>query len=184
VDAGTSTGRPTPITAFFAAATQDRRHRHVRGHPLSGPFGHRAQWQQIVVFVAIASMAALGAFAAESASARSSAMMAYSFDGHMGLRGRMGRRDLHGGEGRVWYIWRSSDHTLAIRGHSGDCVAFWMPDGIEEIGDLSAWPTPIPPWRSSWPCCCSVRDPPPRPAFAKFYVSGSHQGRPLHARRS
>ena len=77
-------GAPTPVTAFFAAAPEDRRHGDVRARhhrarsPASSP-----QWQQIVVFVSIASMV-LGAFAAIG-QRNIKRLMAYSSIGHMGF---------------------------------------------------------------------------------------------------
>ena len=76
-------GAPTPVTAFFAAAPK------IAGMALflrvaDGAFhGIVPQWQQIIVFVAIASMA-LGAFAAIG-QRNIKRLMAYSSIGHMGF---------------------------------------------------------------------------------------------------
>lgn len=75
-------GAPTPVTAFFAAAPK------VAGFALvmrfvSEAFGPAAHdWQQIVAFIAIASMA-LGAFAGIGQT-NIKRLMAYSSIGHMG----------------------------------------------------------------------------------------------------
>src|SRR5262249_48613604 len=75
-------GAPTPVTTFFAAAPKVAAiavfiRAAVGAFPTVGP-----QWQQILVFVAIASMA-LGAFAAIW-QANIKRLMAYSSIGHMG----------------------------------------------------------------------------------------------------
>src|SRR5262249_37866159 len=76
-------GAPTPITAFFAAAPKVAGiAMFVRTTIVAFP-GVLAQWQQIVVFVAIASMA-LGAFAAIG-QRNIKRLMAYSSIGHMGF---------------------------------------------------------------------------------------------------
>src|SRR5437667_1064046 len=76
-------GAPTPITAFFAAAPKVAAiAMFVRTTIVAFP-GITTQWQQIVVFVAIASMA-LGAFAAIG-QRNIKRLMAYSSIGHMGF---------------------------------------------------------------------------------------------------
>jgi NADH-quinone oxidoreductase subunit N len=76
-------GAPTPVTAFFAAAPKVAGiAMFVRATIVAFP-GVVSQWQQIVVFVAIASMA-LGAFAAIGQS-NIKRLMAYSSIGHMGF---------------------------------------------------------------------------------------------------
>ncbi|MGZ3308959.1 MAG: NADH-quinone oxidoreductase subunit N, partial [Xanthobacteraceae bacterium] len=76
-------GAPTPITAFFAAAPKVAgMAMFVRTTIVAFP-GVVTQWQQIVVFVAIASMA-LGAFAAIG-QRNIKRLMAYSSIGHMGF---------------------------------------------------------------------------------------------------
>ena len=76
-------GAPTPITAFFAAAPKVAGiAMFVRATVVSFP-GITSQWQQIIVFVAIASMA-LGAFAAIG-QRNFKRLMAYSSIGHMGF---------------------------------------------------------------------------------------------------
>jgi NADH-quinone oxidoreductase subunit N len=76
-------GAPTPVTAFFAAAPKVAAiAMFVRATVVAFP-AITAQWQQIVVFVAIASMA-LGSFAAIGQS-NIKRLMAYSSIGHMGF---------------------------------------------------------------------------------------------------
>jgi NADH-quinone oxidoreductase subunit N len=76
-------GAPTPITAFFAAAPKVAGiAMFVRTTIVAFP-GILAQWQQIVVFVAIASVA-LGSFAAIGQH-NIKRLMAYSSIGHMGF---------------------------------------------------------------------------------------------------
>jgi NADH-quinone oxidoreductase subunit N len=76
-------GAPTPITAFFAAAPKVAGiAMFVRTTIVAFP-GIMTQWQQIVVFVAIASMG-LGAFAAIG-QRNIKRLMAYSSIGHMGF---------------------------------------------------------------------------------------------------
>jgi len=76
-------GAPTPVTAFFAAAPKVAGiAMFVRAAVVAFP-GITMQWQQIVVFVAIASML-LGAFAAIG-QRNIKRLMAYSSIGHMGF---------------------------------------------------------------------------------------------------
>jgi NADH-quinone oxidoreductase subunit N len=76
-------GAPTPVTAFFAAAPKVAGiAMFVRTAVMAFP-GITSQWQQIVVFVAIASMT-LGSFAAIG-QRNFKRLMAYSSIGHMGF---------------------------------------------------------------------------------------------------
>jgi len=76
-------GAPTPVTAFFASATKAAAiAMFVRATIVAFP-GITHQWQQIVIFVAIASMA-LGSFAAIG-QRNIKRLMAYSSIGHMGF---------------------------------------------------------------------------------------------------
>jgi NADH-quinone oxidoreductase subunit N len=76
-------GAPTPVTAFFAAAPKLAGMAIFARATISAFPGIVPQWQQIVVFVAIASMA-LGAFAAIG-QRNIKRLMAYSSIGHMGF---------------------------------------------------------------------------------------------------
>jgi NADH-quinone oxidoreductase subunit N len=76
-------GAPTPITAFFAAAPKVAGiAMFVRAAVMAFP-GITSEWQQIVVFVSIASMG-LGSFAAIG-QRNIKRLMAYSSIGHMGF---------------------------------------------------------------------------------------------------
>ena len=75
-------GSPTPVTAFFAVAPKLAA-MALFLRVMIGPFGDLVgQWQQIVVFISIASMG-LGAFAAINQS-NIKRLMAYSSIGHVG----------------------------------------------------------------------------------------------------
>src|SRR6202020_2047038 len=76
-------GAPTPVTAFFSAAPKVAGIAvFVRAAVAAFP-GIVTQWQQIVIFVAIASMA-LGSFAAIGQK-NIKRLLAYSSIGHMGF---------------------------------------------------------------------------------------------------
>src|SRR6201985_1840208 len=76
-------GAPTPVTAFFASAPKVAALAVFTRVTLTAFPGIVTQWQQIVVFVAIASMA-LGSFAAIGQK-NIKRLMAYSSIGHMGF---------------------------------------------------------------------------------------------------
>src|SRR5438128_36366 len=76
-------GAPTPVTAFFASAPKVAALAVFTRMALTAFPGIVPQWQQIVVFVSIASMA-LGSFAAIGQT-NIKRLMAYSSIGHMGF---------------------------------------------------------------------------------------------------
>jgi NADH-quinone oxidoreductase subunit N len=76
-------GAPTPVTAFFASAPKVAAIAVFTRVAFTAFPGILSQWQQIVVFVAIASMA-LGSFAAIGQK-NIKRLMAYSSIGHMGF---------------------------------------------------------------------------------------------------
>jgi NADH-quinone oxidoreductase subunit N len=76
-------GAPTPVTAFFASAPKVAALAVFTRLALTAFPGITPQWQQIVVFVSIASMA-LGSFAAIGQK-NIKRLMAYSSIGHMGF---------------------------------------------------------------------------------------------------
>lgn len=76
-------GAPTPVTAFFAAAPKIAAMAIFVRTMITAFPGATPEWQQIVVFIAIASMA-LGAFAAIGQT-NFKRLMAYSSIGHMGF---------------------------------------------------------------------------------------------------
>jgi NADH-quinone oxidoreductase subunit N len=127
-------GAPTPITAFFAAAPKVAGiAMFVRTTIMAFP-GILSQWQQIVVFVAIASMA-LGAFAAIG-QRNIKRLMAYSSIGHMGfaLVG-LAAGTQEGVQGVLIYMTIYVAMTLGTFA----CILSMRRDGqmVEDIGDLS-----------------------------------------------
>jgi NADH-quinone oxidoreductase subunit N len=76
-------GAPTPVTAFFAAAPKIAAMAIFVRAPITAFPAITPQWQQIIVFVAIASMV-LGSFAAIG-QRNIKRLMAYSSIGHMGF---------------------------------------------------------------------------------------------------
>jgi NADH-quinone oxidoreductase subunit N len=127
-------GAPTPITAFFAAAPKVAGiAMFVRTTIVAFP-GILTQWQQIVVFVAIASMA-LGAFAAIG-QRNIKRLMAYSSIGHMGfaLVG-LAAGTAEGVQGVLVYMAIYVSMTLGAFA----CILAMRRDGrsVEAIADLS-----------------------------------------------
>ncbi|MEO6382522.1 MAG: NADH-quinone oxidoreductase subunit NuoN, partial [Nitrobacter sp.] len=96
-------GAPTPVTAFFASAPKIAAMAVFTRVVLTAFSGVASEWQQIVVFVAIASMA-LGSFGAIG-QRNIKRMMAYSSIGHMGfaLVG-LAAGTVEGAQGVVLYI--------------------------------------------------------------------------------
>ena len=127
-------GAPTPITAFFAAAPKVAGiAMFVRTTIVAFP-GILTQWQQIVVFVAIASMA-LGAFGAIG-QRNIKRLMAYSSIGHMGfaLVG-LAAGTAEGVQGVLIYMAIYLTMTLGTFA----CILSMRRDGrmVEEITDLA-----------------------------------------------
>ena len=99
-------GAPTPVTAFFASAPKVAAIAIFVRVAITAFPGITPQWQQIVVFVSIASMA-LGSFAAIG-QRNIKRLMAYSVDRPYGLcAGRARRRHLRKACRACWSIWRS-----------------------------------------------------------------------------
>jgi NADH-quinone oxidoreductase subunit N len=127
-------GAPTPITAFFAAAPKVAGIAiFVRTTIVAFP-EITSQWRQIVVFVAIASMA-LGAFAAIG-QRNIKRLMAYSSIGHMGfaLVG-LAAGTAEGVQGVLIYMAIYVTMTLGTFA----CILAMRRDGVlvEEISDLA-----------------------------------------------
>src|SRR6476620_6386210 len=127
-------GAPTPITAFFAAAPKVAGIAiFVRTTIVAFP-EITSQWRQIVVFVAIASMA-LGAFAAIG-QRNIKRLMAYSSIGHMGfaLIG-LAAGTAEGVQGVLVYMAIYVAMTLGTFA----CILAMRRDGrlVEEISDLA-----------------------------------------------
>ena len=146
-------GAPTPVTAFFAAAPKIAAIALFIRVAVGAFPGIVPQWQQILVFVAIASML-LGAFAAIGQK-NIKRLMAYSSIGHMGFaligldagspEGVQARPDLHDDLSR-----HDARHLLL---HPGDAAGRWRRG--EHFRSRRACRAPIRRWRSSWRCCCS-----------------------------
>jgi NADH-quinone oxidoreductase subunit N len=127
-------GAPTPITAFFAAAPKIAGMAMFARATISAFPGIVPQWQQIVVFVAIASMA-LGAFAAIG-QRNIKRLLAYSSIGHMGfaLIG-LAAGTAEGVQGVLVYLAIYMAMTL---GTFAVVLAMRRGDGmVEQISDLS-----------------------------------------------
>ena len=162
-------GAPTPITAFFAAAPKVAGiAMFVRATIASFP-GITTQWQQILVFVAIASMA-LGAFAAIG-QRNIKRLMAYSSIGHMGfaLIGLAAATE-EGVRGVVIYMAIYLTMTLGTFA----CILAMRRDGamLEDIRDLAGLARTNPPMAFFLAMLLfSLAGIPPLAGFfAKFYV--------------
>src|SRR5882757_8846135 len=162
-------GAPTPITAFFAAAPKVAGIAiFVRTTIVAFP-EIASQWRQIVVFVAIASMA-LGAFAAIGQT-NIKRLMAYSSIGHMGfaLVG-LAAGTAEGVQGVLVYMAIYVAMTLGTFA----CILSMRRDGqmVEEIGDLSglARTKPMMAFFLAMLLFSLAGIPPLAGFFAKFYV--------------
>ncbi len=162
-------GAPTPITAFFAAAPKVAgMAMFVRTTIVAFP-GIMTQWQQIVVFVAIASMA-LGAFAAIG-QRNIKRLMAYSSIGHMGfaLVG-LAAGTAEGVQGVLVYMAIYVAMTLGTFA----CILSMRRDGrlVEDISDLSglARTKPAMAFFLAMLLFSLAGIPPLAGFFAKFYV--------------
>jgi NADH-quinone oxidoreductase subunit N len=127
-------GAPTPVTAFFSSAPKVAGIAvFVRASVAAFP-GIMSQWQQIVVFVAIASMA-LGSFAAIGQT-NIKRLMAYSSIGHMGyaLIG-LAAGTPEGVQGVLVYM---TIYVAMTLGSFAAIIAMRRPEGpVEKIADLA-----------------------------------------------
>ena len=162
-------GAPTPITAFFAAAPKVAGiAMFVRTTIVAFP-GILTQWQQIVVFVAIASMA-LGSFAAIG-QRNIKRLMAYSSIGHMGfaLVG-LAAGTAEGVQGVLVYMAIYVTMTLGAFA----CILSMRRDGqmVENIADLAglARTKPAMAFLFAMLLFSLAGVPPLAGFFAKFYV--------------
>ena len=162
-------GAPTPITAFFAAAPKVAgMAMFVRTTIVAFP-GVVTQWQQIVVFVALASMV-LGAFAAIG-QRNIKRLMAYSSIGHMGfaLVG-LAAGTQEGVQGVLIYMAIYVAMTLGTFA----CILSMRRDGqmVENISDLSglARTKPAMAFFLAMLLFSLAGIPPLAGFFAKFYV--------------
>jgi NADH-quinone oxidoreductase subunit N len=162
-------GAPTPITAFFAAAPKVAAIAiFVRVCTTAFP-GIVPQWQQIIVFVAIASMA-LGAFAAIG-QRNIKRLMAYSSIGHMGfaLIG-LASGTLEGVQGVMVYM---AIYVAMTLGTFACIIAMRRETGpVEEIADLAglARTKPAMAFLLAMLMFSLAGVPPLAGFFAKFYV--------------
>src|SRR5207237_5567168 len=127
-------GAPTPVTAFFASAPKIAAMAIFVRAPIAAFPEIAPQWQQIVVFVSIASMA-LGSFAAIG-QRNIKRLMAYSSIGHMGfaLVG-LAAGTAEGVQGVLVYMAIYVTMTLGLFA----CILSMVGDGrfVENISDLS-----------------------------------------------
>src|SRR5690242_2781485 len=127
-------GAPTPVTAFFASAPKVAAMAVFTRVALTAFPGIVTQWQQIIVFVAIASMV-LGSFAAIGQK-NIKRLMAYSSIGHMGfaLVG-LASGTVEGAQGVLLYVAIYVAMTLG----SFAVILTMKRNGqaVEQIGDLS-----------------------------------------------
>src|ERR1043166_3211951 len=127
-------GAPTPVTTFFAASPKIAAMAIFVRAPISAFPAIPPQWQQIVVFVAIASML-LGSFAAIG-QRNIKRLMAYSSIGHMGfaLVG-LAAGTPEGVQGVIVYM----AIYLAMTLGTFACILSMRRDGemVEQISDLS-----------------------------------------------
>ncbi len=162
-------GAPTPVTAFFAAAPKVAGIAiFVRATTVAFP-GITHEWQQIVVFVSIASMA-LGAFAAIG-QRNIKRLMAYSSIGHMGfaLVG-LAAGTAEGVQGVLIYMSIYVAMTLGVFA----AILAMRRDGkfVETIGDLAglARTSPTMAFFLAMLLFSLAGIPPLAGFFAKFYV--------------
>ena len=162
-------GAPTPVTAFFASAPKVAALAVFTRVALTAFPGIVSEWQQIVVFVAIASMV-LGSFAAIGQT-NIKRLMAYSSIGHMGfaLVG-LAAGTVEGAQGVLVYIAIYVAMTLGTFAVILTMKRNGQPSRASAISPGCR--APIRCWRSSLRCCCSRW-----PAFRrwrgssrKFYV--------------
>ncbi len=162
-------GAPTPVTAFFAAAPK------MAGMAMTvrvfiGAFpGIAGQWQQIIIFMSIASMV-LGAFAAIG-QRNIKRLMAYSSIGHMGyaLVG-LAAGTTEGVNGVLIYMAIYLAMTLGVFA----CILSMRRDGgmVEEIDDLAGLSRvqPLLAFLLAMLLFSLAGIPPLAGFFAKFYV--------------
>src|SRR5215470_5600038 len=162
-------GAPTPVTAFFSSAPKIAAMAIFVRAPITAFPAITPQWQQIVVFVAIASMA-LGSFAAIG-QRNIKRLMAYSSIGHMGfaLVG-LAAGTKEGVQGVIVYLSIYVAMTLGAFA----CILAMRRDGamVEEITDLAglARTNPALAFFLAMLLFSLAGIPPLAGFFAKFYV--------------
>jgi NADH-quinone oxidoreductase subunit N len=162
-------GAPTPVTAFFAAAPKVAAIAIFMRVSISAFPAITAQWQQIIVFVSIASMA-LGSFAAIG-QRNIKRLMAYSSIGHMGfaLVG-LAAGTSEGIQGVLVYMAIYVAMTLGVFA----CIISMRRQGkpVEDISDLAglARTKPVMAFFFAMLLFSMAGVPPLAGFFAKFYV--------------
>jgi NADH-quinone oxidoreductase subunit N len=162
-------GAPTPVTAFFAAAPKVAAIAIFMRVSISAFPAIAAQWQQIIVFVSIASMA-LGSFAAIG-QRNIKRLMAYSSIGHMGfaLVG-LAAGTSEGIQGVLVYMAIYVAMTLGVFA----CIIAMRRQGkpVEDISDLAglARTKPVMAFFFAMLLFSMAGVPPLAGFFAKFYV--------------
>src|SRR5262252_1252296 len=162
-------GAPTPVTAFFASAPKVAALAVFTRATLTAFPGITGQWQQIIVFVAIASMA-LGSFAAIGQT-NIKRLMAYSSIGHMGfaLVG-LASGTVEGAQGVLMYVAIYVAMTLA----SFSIILAMKRNGhaLEQISDFSGLSrtNPVLAFFFAMFLFSLAGVPPLAGFFAKFYV--------------
>ena len=127
-------GAPTPVTAFFAAAPKIAAMALLIRFTQGALPGASAQWQQIIIFLAIASMV-LGAFAAIGQT-NIKRLLAYSSIGHVGfaLVG-LAANNAEGTAGILIYL---AIYVLMTLGAFACVLSMRRASGnVEEIGELA-----------------------------------------------
>ncbi|HVY59077.1 MAG TPA: NADH-quinone oxidoreductase subunit NuoN [Xanthobacteraceae bacterium] len=162
-------GAPTPVTTFFAAAPKVAAIAIFVRAAIDAFPGIVVQWQQILVFVAIASMA-LGSFAAIGQT-NIKRLMAYSSIGHMGfaLIG-LAAGTSEGVQGVLIYM---SIYLAMTLGTFACILAMRRPEGaVEKISDLAglARTNPAMAFFFAMLLFSLAGIPPLAGFFAKFYV--------------
>ena len=162
-------GAPTPVTAFFASAPKVAAMAMFLRAVLSAFPEITSQWQQIVVFLSIASMV-LGAFAAIGQS-DIKRLMAYSSIGHMGyaLVG-LAAGDKAGAQAVIIYL---TIYLVMNLGVFACILAMRRSDGmVEEIDELSGLSrnNPMMAFLLAMLLFSLAGIPPLAGFFAKFYV--------------
>ena len=146
-------GAPTPVTAFFAAAPKIAAMAMFVRVALAAFPAITSQWQQIIVFISIASMV-LGAFAAIGQN-NIKRLMAYSSIGHMGyaLVGLAAGSET-GTRGLLIYM---TIYLITTLGTFACILAMRRTEGMvwRTSTNWRAYPATICLWRSFWRCCCS-----------------------------
>src|SRR5262249_21432225 len=162
-------GAPTPVTAFFAAAPKLAAMALTVRVLIAAFPAVTAEWRQIVVFLAIASMA-LGAFAAIGQT-NIKRLMAYSSIGHMGfaLVG-LAAGTTEGVQGVIIYL----AIYLAMTLGTFACILAMRRDGrmVEDIDELSGLSStsPLTAFLLAMLLFSLAGVPPLAGFFAKFYV--------------